>query len=68
MATITLNVTGMKCGGCEKQITEALQATAGVATAQASHKAGTVAVEYDDSKADLEKIKKTIRGKGFEVA
>ena len=68
MTKINLNVTGMQCGGCEKQITEALQATAGVGSVQASHKAGTVEVEYDESAADLETIKKTIRDKGFEVA
>ena len=68
MATITLNVNGMKCGGCEKQIHEALLATAGVASAQASHKAATVEVEYDDDAVTVETLKKTIRDQGFEVA
>lgn len=68
MTTITLNVAGMKCGGCEKQITETLQGLAGVTGAQASHKAGTVEVQYDEAAADVEAIKTAIRGKGFEVA
>ena len=68
MATITLNVTGMKCGGCEKQIREALQAIAGVGEVNASHKAGTVEVQYNDGKTDGETLKKVIQNQGFGVA
>lgn len=68
MATIVLNVTGMKCGGCEKTVNEAVQALAGVESVTASHKASTVEVTYDADKTAPDAIKKTIQGKGFAVA
>jgi copper chaperone len=67
MATIALQVSGMKCGGCENQIQEAIKACIGVHAVKATHKTGTVDVEYDETKTDLDSIRKTIRDKGFTV-
>ena len=49
MASISLNVAGMSCGGCEKSVSSALLAKDGVHNVEASHSAGTVAIDYDDS-------------------
>ncbi|MGZ8216396.1 heavy-metal-associated domain-containing protein [Methylomagnum sp.] len=68
MATIVLSVTGMKCGGCEKSVQEAVQALAGIESVTASHKASTVEVAYDADQIAVDAIKKTIQGKGFAVA
>jgi copper chaperone len=68
MATIHLKVTGMKCGGCEKLVQDAAAAVAGVHSVKASHQAGTVEVEYDDGKTDVNAIKQAIQGKGYAVA
>lgn len=68
MATIVLQVTGMKCGGCENAVQEAVKGSAGVSLAKASHQAGTVEVEYDEAQGNVESIKKAIREKGFSVA
>lgn len=63
-----LDVKGMKCGGCETTVREAVQALDGVVSAQPNFKENTVEVEYEEGKADLETIRKTIAAKGFEVA
>lgn len=63
-----LDVKGMKCGGCETTVREAVQALDGVVSARPNFKENTVEVEYEEGKADLETIRKTIAAKGFEVA
>lgn len=68
MATIVLQVTGMKCGGCENSVRDAVQALAGVNAVTPSFKANTVEVDYDESRTGLDTIKKTIQDKGFAVA
>lgn len=68
MATIVLQVTGMKCGGCENSVKDAVQALAGVKAVTPSFKANTVEVDYDDAVADPDAIKKAIQAKGFAVA
>jgi copper chaperone CopZ len=65
MASITLKVAGMKCGGCETAVQDAAVAVEGVETAAASHKEGTVEVHYDAAKTEPEAIKKAITAKGY---
>ncbi len=65
MATIVLQVTGMKCGGCENQVRDAVMACSGVEKVTPSHKAATVEVEYDPATTDLDQVRKIITGKGF---
>jgi copper chaperone len=67
MAKIVLQVSGMKCGGCEKTVQEAAQEVPGVMSATASHKAASVEVEYDDAKTNPDAIRKAISGKGYPV-
>jgi copper chaperone len=67
MATIILRVTGMKCGGCENQVQDAIRSCAGVASAKASHNTETVEINYDEAKTDLEAIRKAIKDKGFTI-
>ncbi len=68
MATIVLQVTGMKCGGCENTVKDTVQSLAGVNAVTPSFKAGTVEVDYNEGQADLAGIKQAIRDKGFTVA
>lgn len=68
MATIVLQVTGMKCGGCENAVQAAVRECSGVSAVKASHQAGTVEIEYDETQADIEAIRKTIKDKGYAVA
>jgi copper chaperone len=68
MATITLKVSGMKCGGCENAVRDAAKALGGVSEVKASHKEGTVQVEYDPGRTDENAIKQAIQAKGYPVA
>ncbi len=62
-----IHVSGMRCSGCELLVGEALEETAGVEKAHASHETGVVEVEYDPAKVELAAIKAVIEGQGFEV-
>jgi len=66
MKTI-LDVKGMKCGGCESSVREAVKVLDGVISVQPNFRENTVEVEYEEGKADLEAIRKTIAAKGFQV-
>ncbi len=65
--TVTINVTGMKCGGCESNISNKLQAMAGVLTVEAKHKENTVTVQYDAAQTDVDAIEDEIIAAGFKV-
>ncbi len=65
--TVTLNVTGMKCGGCESSVNEKVGAVDGVITVKPSHKENTVEVEFDQTKTTLDEIKQVIADAGFSV-
>lgn len=65
--SVTLAVTGMKCGGCENTITNKLQTLNGVISVSASHKDEEVEVEFDPATIDLDSIKDSITEAGFTV-
>lgn len=67
MTTLTLNVSGMKCGACEKKIVEGLSALEGVESVKADHKAACVEVNFDSEKTSEEVIREKITELGFEV-
>ncbi len=62
-----LTVTGMKCGGCETNVSGKLSAIDGVISVKAAFKDETVSVDYDTEKTTLDTIKDTITGAGFLV-
>lgn len=62
-----LRVTGMKCGGCESNLTRKLAAIDGVLSVNASHQSHRVELEFDSGKTDLETIIDTIEDAGFSV-
>ena len=62
-----LEVTGMRCGGCELLVKEALGELDGVENVEASHASGRISLEFDPSKVSLEKIKAVIGEQGFSV-
>lgn len=65
--TCVLTVTGMKCGGCENNVTEKLMAVNGVLSVNASSKENQVSVEFDSDKTDQEAIEDIISAAGFSV-
>lgn len=54
--TISLRITGMSCGHCEKSVHTALAALAGVSGAEVDHKAGTATVAFDDAQVTPEQL------------
>lgn len=65
--SITLAVSGMKCGGCENTINTRLQGLAGVLSAKAAHLEKRVDVEFDPELIDAEDIEDAIEDAGFSV-
>ncbi|HBU84607.1 MAG TPA: copper chaperone [Paenibacillus sp.] len=65
MSNITLNVTGMSCNHCVKSVEEAVK-NAG-ADGKVDLAAGTVAVEYDEQKVNVDQIKAAIEDQGYDV-
>ncbi len=65
--SVVLSVIGMKCGGCESNISEKLQAIDGVLSVKVSQKDNEVGVEFDAGKTSLDAIEDAITDAGFTV-
>jgi len=65
--TVSLTVTGMKCGGCEANVTGKLKEMEGVSSVTASHEKNLVELEFDQAKTSLDAIKQTIADTGYTV-
>ena len=64
MKNITLKVSGMMCGGCEKRLKKSLAAITGIKEVSADHKTGTVTVFAEDT-VDETTVKAKIEDMGF---
>ncbi len=62
-----LQVSGMRCGGCELLVKEALEEVEGVRVVEASFARGTVVVEYDPEAVSMALIAAVIEEQGFKV-
>ena len=67
MQTEILKVTGMNCGGCVANVTQALQAVNGVGDATVSLSANEATVQYDERLTSPEQLKSAVRGAGYGV-
>lgn len=65
--SVVLNVTGMKCGGCESNVTGKLTALPGVIAVKADNKEDRVTVEFDPAQTNVNAIEQIITAAGFEV-
>jgi len=65
--SVTLTVTGMKCSGCEANITGKLKSLDGVLMAVASRADKEVKVEFDAKKTTTDAIKAVIAQAGYTV-
>jgi len=63
----TIKVSGMHCSSCEMLIKDVLEEADGVKKADASEKAGSVTVEFDEKKISEDAIKKLIRDSGYKA-
>lgn len=65
--SVSLDVTGMKCGGCETNVKKKLNTIDGVISVEAMNKENKVDVEFDSDKTNVEAISAAITEAGFVV-
>ncbi|MDD5577846.1 MAG: heavy-metal-associated domain-containing protein [Methylobacter sp.] len=64
---LLLTVSGMKCGGCESNVTAQLTAIEGIKSVKASSQDKEVRIEYDADETNLSAIKEAITKAGYKV-
>ncbi len=67
MQTELLKVTGMTCGGCTSNVTQALKKVSGVGDVKVSLSAGEATVQYDERLTSPEQLKSAVKGAGYGV-
>jgi len=67
MQTELLKVTGMTCGGCTSNVTQALKAITGVGDVKVSLSAGEATVQYDERLTSPDQLKSAVKGAGYGV-
>jgi copper chaperone CopZ len=65
--SISLNVNGMKCGGCEANIKNKLSNLPGILSVEPSHLNKQVEVTFDPDTIDVETIEDAIIDAGFSI-
>lgn len=67
MATATLKVTGMSCDHCVRAVTQALQNTDGVRSANVDLKGARATVEYDENKTNPQALASAVTEEGYKA-
>ena len=67
MQTELLKVTGMTCGGCTNNVTNALKAVSGVSDVKVSLSEGQATVKFDEHLTTLTQLKSAVEGAGYVV-
>ncbi|WP_314308987.1 copper ion binding protein [Kingella denitrificans] len=67
MATITLNIDGMTCGGCVKSVTKVLNDLDGVRSATVSLENKNAQVEFDESKIQIAQLVEAVEDAGYDA-
>jgi copper chaperone len=67
METLQLNIQGMTCGGCVKNVTGVLKNVPGVADVEVSLEQKHATVVYDPARAAPAQIKVAVEDAGFDV-
>ncbi|RDI72612.1 heavy-metal-associated domain-containing protein [Halopelagius longus] len=62
----SIDVSGMSCNGCERNVENALKNIDGVRRVEADHEAGTVEIVVEDDVTD-DDLGPVIHGAGYEV-
>lgn len=65
--SISLNVTGMKCGGCEINAKTKLEAVDGVISVVALHKEKKIDIEFEAEKTNSDALEQVISDAGYKV-
>ena len=67
METITMNVSGMSCGGCVASVTRVLKAVPGVSDVEVSLSPGTAKVSFDPARTAAPALRSAIEDAGYAV-
>lgn len=67
MQQATIRVEGMTCNGCVASVTRVLKALPGVEFVDVSLDRREAAVRFDPARTDIDALKKTIAGAGFQT-
>ncbi|RKW29731.1 heavy-metal-associated domain-containing protein [Kingella denitrificans] len=67
MATITLNIDGMTCGGCVKSVTKVLNDLDGVRSATVSLENKNAQVEFDEGKIQIAQLVEAVEDAGYDA-
>ncbi len=67
MATITLNIDGMTCGGCVKSVTKVLNGLDGVRSATVSLENKNAQVEFDEGKIQIAQLVEAVEDAGYDA-
>ena len=67
MTSRILNIEGMSCDHCRMAVTRAVSALEGVGSVEVSLETNTAAVEFEESRLNLETIKQAIQDQGYDV-
>jgi copper chaperone len=65
--SVVLTVDGMKCGGCETNVTGKLETIIGVVSVSASHQDKEISVKFDTEITSMDSIINAITDAGFMV-
>ncbi|MBV9323995.1 MAG: heavy-metal-associated domain-containing protein [Chloroflexi bacterium] len=68
MTTTVLNVPDISCEHCERTITQALSPVDGIKSVRVDIDARRVAVEYDASRVDVERMREILAEEEYPVA
>ena len=68
METLTLNIGGMTCGGCMKNVTRILENTEGVAKAEVSLENKNAVIEFDPAKTNPAALIEAVEEGGYDAA
>ena len=67
MASVTLKISGMACGGCASSVQQALLAIDGVIAAEVSHAEARAVISYDAARVTNDQLSAAITMAGYRV-
>ncbi|MEN6552457.1 MAG: copper ion binding protein [Methanobacterium sp.] len=66
MTQETINVEGMSCMHCQMRVKKAVEAVEGVQRVDVNLQTKQVTVDYEEGKANIEKVKEAVKEAGYE--
>lgn len=67
METVTIQVKGMSCEGCQAAVQKAIGSLEGVVSAQVDLQGGSAAVDFDETVVGVGQFRKAVEEAGFDV-